>query len=64
MFSEKTVKLPKALYDRAGAAAAKAGYSSTEEFIRHALELELARLENSSDKELALKQLKGLGYLE
>ncbi len=64
MRSETTVKLPKALWERAREAAAKAGYSSTDEFVQHALELELARLEKAENKDLALKQLKGLGYLE
>ncbi|MEP6715850.1 MAG: hypothetical protein ABJC09_09750 [Terriglobia bacterium] len=50
--------------DRVCEAAGKAGYSGPEEFVRHAVELELARLEEAHNKELAIKQLKGLGYLE
>jgi hypothetical protein len=68
MFSGTAVKLPKALYERARAAAVKAGYSSIEEFVQHAVENELARIEKAGekagDKEIALQQLKGLGYLE
>jgi len=60
----KTLKLDKALWERARAAAEKAGYSSPEEFIRHAIEKELAGLEEAEAKEQVVKQLKGLGYLE
>ena len=58
------VKLDKPLYKRACAAAAKAGYSSVEEFVKHAIEKELAHIEEAEAKEAAVKQLKGLGYLE
>lgn len=40
------------------------GYSSSEEFITHCLEKEIAKLEESdSDEETIKKKLKGLGYL-
>jgi hypothetical protein len=42
----------------------KAGYSSLEEFIEHAMERDLARLEEADSKEDLIKKLKGLGYLE
>ena len=58
------VKLEKALAERARAAAAKAGYSSLEEFLEHVIEKELASLEEAEAKEEVVKQLKGLGYLE
>jgi metal-responsive CopG/Arc/MetJ family transcriptional regulator len=64
MFSKSTVRLDKALLERARAAAEKAGYSSTEEFIQHAIEKELARLEEATAKDQVVQQLKGLGYLE
>ncbi len=63
MFTRTSVKLQKSLYERATAAAAHAGYSSIDEFIEHAIEKELRRIE-ASDTEAAVKQLKGLGYLE
>ena len=64
MFSRHTVKLDKALRDRAREAAEKAGYRSLEEFVAHAIEKELARLEEAEAKDAVVKQLKGLGYLE
>jgi metal-responsive CopG/Arc/MetJ family transcriptional regulator len=64
MFAKNTLKLDPALLERAKSAAAKAGYSSTEEFVRHAIEKELARLEEAEAKEEVTKQLRGLGYLE
>jgi hypothetical protein len=58
------VKLDKTLAERARTAAAKAGYSSLEEFVAHVIEKELAGLEEAEAKEEVVKQLKGLGYLE
>jgi hypothetical protein len=64
LFSKTSVDLSKPLYHRARAAAAKAGYSSLEEFVIHAVEKELARVEEAESKEAVTQQLKGLGYLE
>lgn len=64
MFSRDGVKIGKALLERARAAAEKAGYSSVEEFVAHAVEKELARMEEAEAKDAVVKQLKGLGYLE
>jgi metal-responsive CopG/Arc/MetJ family transcriptional regulator len=64
MFSKTAINLGAALLERAKSAAAKAGYSSVEEFVRHAVEKELAKLEESEDKDAVTRQLKGLGYLE
>jgi hypothetical protein len=64
MFSKNTISLGTPLAERAKAAAEKAGYSSVEEFVRHAIEKELTRLEEAESKDLVTKQLKGLGYLE
>jgi hypothetical protein len=64
MFSKERIKLSKALHWRARTAAQKAGYSSIDEFVAHAIEKELARLEEAEAKEAVTKQLKGLGYLE
>ncbi len=64
MFSRDSVKLGKALMERAKAAAEAAGYSSVEEFVAHAVEKELARIEEAEAKDAVVKQLKGLGYLE
>jgi metal-responsive CopG/Arc/MetJ family transcriptional regulator len=40
-----------------------AGYSSPEEFITHALEKELAKLEGAGSEEEIKKRLRGLGYI-
>jgi len=64
MSSKTTVKLSKRLCERARRVVEKAGYSSLEEFIEHAMERDLARLEEAESKEDLIKKLKGLGYLE
>jgi Arc/MetJ-type ribon-helix-helix transcriptional regulator len=64
MSSRTTVKLNKSLCDRARLLVEKAGYSSLEEFIEHAMEKDLVRLEEADSKEDLIKKLKGLGYLE
>ena len=40
-----------------------AGYSSSQEFITHCLEKEIAKLEESDSEEEVKKKLKGLGYI-
>ena len=64
MGSKTTIKLSKALCDRARVLVERAGYSSLEEFIEHAMERDLRRLEEAGSKEDLIKKLKGLGYLE
>jgi Arc/MetJ-type ribon-helix-helix transcriptional regulator len=64
MRSTVTVKLSKPLCERARKLVERAGYSSLEEFIEHAIERDLARLEESESKEDLIRKLKGLGYLE
>ena len=64
MRSTVTIKLSKPLCERARQVVEKAGYSSLEEFIEHAMERDLARLEEADSKEKLIKKLKGLGYIE
>ena len=64
MSTKESVKLSKALCDRARLVIQKAGYSSLEEFVEHAVEKDLLHLEEADPKEDLLKKLKGLGYLE
>ena len=64
MGSKLTLKLNKSLCERARRLVEKAGYSSLEEFIEHAMEKDLVRLEEADSKEDLIKKLKGLGYLE
>ncbi len=40
-----------------------AGYSTPEEFITHALEKELSKLEGADSEEEIKKRLRGLGYI-
>jgi metal-responsive CopG/Arc/MetJ family transcriptional regulator len=62
MFGSK-IKLDKDLLERIRKISDIAGYSSVEEFISHALEKELAQLEDADSEEEIKKRLKGLGYL-
>jgi len=64
MKGKTTVKLNTALCDRARKLVEKVGYSGLEEFIEHAMERDLARLETSESKEELLRKLQGLGYLK
>ena len=57
------VKLDKALVERIKKVSDVAGYSSPEEFIAHALEKELAKLEDAGSEEELKKRLRGLGYI-
>ena len=62
MFGSK-VKLDKELIARVKKVSDIAGYSTPEEFITHALEKELAKLEDAGSEEEIKKRLKGLGYI-
>ena len=63
MFGSNKIKLDKQLLDKVRRYAQIAGYSSPEEFITHALEKELAKLEDAGSEEEIKKRLKGLGYI-
>ena len=58
-----SVKLDKALLKKIKMYAEIAGYSSPEEFITHALEKEIALLEEADSEEEIKKKLQGLGYI-
>ena len=62
MFGSR-VKIDRALLEKVKRHAAIAGYSTAEEFIEHAIEKELARLEGADSEEAIRKRLKGLGYI-
>ena len=65
MFSGKRkIKIDRDLYRQLAQAAERAGYSSTDEMIRHVLEREVAGSQGPEDREQAEKQLRGLGYIE
>ena len=63
MFGSKSIKLDKDLVAKVQKYADIAGYSSPEEFITHALEKELAQLEDADSEEEIKKRLQGLGYM-
>ena len=62
MFGPK-VKINKNLLERIKKYSDIAGYSSVEEFVEHALENELAKLEGADSEEEIKKRLQGLGYI-
>jgi metal-responsive CopG/Arc/MetJ family transcriptional regulator len=63
MFGSDKIKLDKDLLAKVKKYSDIAGYSSPEEFITHALEKELAKLEDADSEEEIKKRLKGLGYI-
>ena len=63
MFGGGKIKLDKDLLARVRRYSDIAGYSSVEEFISHALEKELAKLEGAESREEIEKRLRGLGYI-
>lgn len=62
MFGSK-IKLDKDLLKKIKMYSEIAGYSSVEEFITHALEKEIALLEEADSEEEIRKKLQGLGYI-
>lgn len=57
------VRLDKELMAKIRRYAELAGYSSPNEFITHALEKELAQIDDSASEEEIKKRLQGLGYI-
>ena len=64
MFGSK-IKIEKELLEKVKKYSEVAGYSSVEEFVTHALEKEIAKLEgvDSDSEEEIKKKLQGLGYI-
>ncbi len=62
MFGSK-IKIDKDLLEKIKKYAEIAGYSSPEEFVQHALEKEIAKLEEADSDEDIKNKLKGLGYI-
>ena len=62
MFGAK-IKIDKDLLAKIKKYAKIAGYSSPDEFIRHALEKEIAQLEEADSEDEIKKKLQGLGYI-
>jgi hypothetical protein len=63
MFGKVSIKIDKDLLAKVKKYADIAGYSTPEEFVTHALEKELAKLEDADSEEEIRKRLKGLGYI-
>ena len=63
MFGGNRIKLDKELIARIKRYAEIAGYSSPEEFITHALEKELSKLDGAESEDEIKKRLRGLGYI-
>ena len=63
MFGGGKIKLDPELIAKVKKYADIAGYSSPEEFITHALEKELSKLEGADSEEEIKKRLRGLGYI-
>ncbi len=57
------IKLDNDLMDKIKKLSELSGYASTNEFIVHCLEKEIAKLEESDSEEEIKKKLKGLGYI-
>jgi metal-responsive CopG/Arc/MetJ family transcriptional regulator len=58
------IKLDKGLLRKIKLYSDIAGYSSVSEFITHALEKEIALLEEADSEEEIRKKLQGLGYID
>lgn len=63
MFGSNKIKIDKDVMVKVERYARIAGYSSPEEFVNHALEKELAKLEGADTEEEIKKRLRGLGYI-
>ena len=63
MFGGGNLKIDKELLEKVKKFAKIAGYSSPEEFVTHALEKEISKLEESDSEEDIKEKLKGLGYI-
>ena len=66
MFGGDKIKLDKELMEKVKRIGKIAGYSSADEFVTHALEKELAKIEGDDEmlsEEEIKKRLQGLGYI-
>ena len=62
MFGPK-VRISKELHEKIKKYSEIAGYSSIDEFVAHALENEIAQLEEADSEDEIRKKLQGLGYI-
>jgi metal-responsive CopG/Arc/MetJ family transcriptional regulator len=58
------VEFEDALWTKVKEYAETAGYSSAEEFVQHAVEMQIDTASPAEDDRSAAKKIKGLGYLD
>ena len=64
MFGGSKIKVDKDLLDKVNKYSRIAGYASSEEFVHHVLEREIAKFEEGGDSEEEIrKRMQGLGYI-
>jgi metal-responsive CopG/Arc/MetJ family transcriptional regulator len=64
MFGNVKISIDKQLWEKLKRVSELAGYSSPQEFIVHALERDVASIEDTESDEEIREKLKGLGYLK
>jgi len=64
VFGNVKISIDKQLWEKLKRLAELAGYSSVNEFVIHALEKEVANIEEAESDEEIREKLKGLGYLK
>ena len=64
MFGSVKISIDKQLWAKLKQLSELAGYSSVDEFVTHALEKEVAVIEEAESDEEIREKLKGLGYLK
>lgn len=64
MFGKVKIGIDKQLWDKLKRLSELAGYSSPDEFVIHALEKEVAGIEEAESDDEIREKLKGLGYLK
>ncbi len=64
MFGNVKISIDKQLWEKLKRLSELAGYSSPNEFVIHALEKEVANIEEAESDEEIREKLKGLGYLK
>ncbi len=57
------IKIDNDLLKKAKEFAAKAGYSSVEEFVNYIIEKEVSKVDEAESEEEVKKRLQGLGYI-
>jgi len=64
VFGNVKISIDKQLWEKLKRLSELAGYSSPDEFVVHALEKEVASIEEAESDDEIREKLKGLGYLK